>query len=522
MMDRRRFLAGIAASTLISQSFGQRRTGPDIIAPQASLVPPAPASSPNYWCTWAAQNYMYGHGLASLDPVILEGDSGSNLAHDAMTEQTLFGAQGWATTFHPKVRSELFLLLDDGWQAGGSSTFVLDSKKFPGFTGTPLERLTKLNRAVLDAGWRGTALWCRNPPGGETDRRLEALSKDAGIAYWKIDMGDPGFELVQLRDEQRIPLLLEHVHGEYPMNGDWKKDGRFGPQAWDSRRVQILSHTDIYRTYDVTSILSLPTTLDRLAELLRGTEGRPEVHGLLNVEDEVYVAAVMGCTMGIMRHPLMGLRPGPDYDLFFNGVRQPKRRMDEVVRAVRWQRIAPPFAAGIGRVQVSDEIITDGWTFEPGQTWQHEILHETVRQGAPARIARNLSLPNVKCSGDAPFVFAARFPNGAVAIGAQERTRTEKAWYMPECDVTLHAGDAAGPFGVFGRFGSLTLVFDGPREGKRLLAQDLAGDEAVDISSQVKFSGRSVTIPGEVLLLVGLGHATEYDNSSPGCVLAIV
>ena len=58
--------------------------------------------------------------------------------------------------------------------------------------------------------------------------------------------------------------------------------------------MQILQHTDVYRTYDVTSILSLPTTLDRLAEMLKGAERHPEIHGLLNVEDEVYVAAADG------------------------------------------------------------------------------------------------------------------------------------------------------------------------------------------------------------------------------------
>jgi hypothetical protein len=97
--------------------------------------------------------------------------------------------------------------------------------------------------------------------------------------------------------------------------------------------MEVLQHTDVYRTYDVTSILSLLTTLDRVSEMLKGAEGHSEVHGLLNVEDEVYVAAALGCTMGILRHPLKGIRPGKDTDLFFNGPRQTKKRMDEVVRA---------------------------------------------------------------------------------------------------------------------------------------------------------------------------------------------
>jgi hypothetical protein len=256
--------------------------------------------------------------------------------------------------------------------------------------------------------------------------------------------------------------------------------------------------------------------------MLRGAEGNAKVHSLLNVEDEVYVAAALGCTMGILRHPLTGLRPGPDLDLFFNGSRQAKKRMDEVVRALRWQRIAPPFSPGQGSVKVSDEILTDSWIFERGETWRKQIIGATVRQGAPACITRNLALPEVKGKGGKPFVFATRFRNGAVAIAVQERTQPGKAWYMPACDVTLNVSDAPGPFGVFGDFESLTLVFDTPTQGKRIRAQDLAGDEVIDISRDVQSRGTSLHIPGQVIRRVGLQKRTQGDVSSPGLVIDIV
>lgn len=520
MVDRREFLAALMATAVVSRADGFAK-GSSLIKAGVNLVPEYPSGKPNYWCTWAAQNYMYGHDLPHLDPKVLEGDSGSRLAHDAMTEKILFGRTGWAENFFPKIRKDVFFLLDDGWQVGGTATFDLDTRKFPSFTGSPADRLKKLNDAIKGAGWRGTALWCRNTPGGDADHHLESLSQSAGINYWKVDIGDPTFNLIKLRDETHIPLTLEHVHGEWPVNGDWRKDGRFGPQPWGSRRMEILKHTDVYRTYDVTSILSLPTTLDRVAEMLKGAQGHSEVHGLLNVEDEVYVAAAMGCTMGILRYPLIGMRPGPDADLFFNGPRRTKRRMDEVVRALRWQRIAPPFSPGLGSVTVSDEILTDSWRFERGQTWQDEIIGVEVRQGAPARLARNINLPEVKAKGDKPFVFATRFPNGAVAIAAQERTQAGNAWYMPACDVTLSVGDAPGPYGVFGNFASLTLASDKPFHGRRVLAQDLAGDEAIEISNLVQVRGKSLYIPGDVIRRVGLHHATPGDLSAPGLVIAI-
>src|SRR5207253_2085173 len=156
------------------------------------------------------------------------------------------------------------------------------------------------------------------------------------------------------------------------------------------------------------------------------------------------------------------------------------------------------------------------WLFERGQTWQNEIIGTTVRQGAPACIARNISLPSVSANGDIPFVFATRFPNGAVAIGAQERTQVGKAWYMPTCDVTLSVADAPGPYGVFGYFDSLTLAFDAPLHSRRVLAQDLAGSEAIDISGMVQVWGKSLYIPGRVIRRIGLHSATPGDISAPG------
>jgi hypothetical protein len=522
LVNRREFLSAVIATALVPKTRGATAASSPLQLTGHSLIPDEPSTAPNYWCTWAAQNYMYGHYLQNLDSTVLEGDSGSRFAHDAMSEKVLFGEGGWVADFFPKIRKDVFFLLDDGWEAGGTSTFELDTMKFPSFSGSPDQRLMKLNDAIQAAGWGGSALWCRNTPGGDSDHRLESLSDTAGIKYWKVDIGDPKFNLVRLRNENHIQLTLEHVHGESPVNGDWRNDGRFGSQLPGSKRLEILRNTDVYRTYDVTSILSLPTTLDRLAEMLRGAEGNAKVHSLLNVEDEVYVAAALGCTMGILRHPLTGLRPGPDLDLFFNGSRQAKKRMDEVVRALRWQRIAPPFSPGQGSVKVSDEILTDSWIFERGETWRKQIIGATVRQGAPACITRNLALPEVKGKGGKPFVFATRFRNGAVAIAVQERTQPGKAWYMPACDVTLNVSDAPGPFGVFGDFESLTLVFDTPTQGKRIRAQDLAGDEVIDISRDVQSRGTSLHIPGQVIRRVGLQKRTQGDVSSPGLVIDIV
>jgi len=88
--------------------------------------------------------------------------------------------------------------------------------------------------------------------------------------------------------------------------------------------------------------------------------------------------------------------------------------------------------------------------------------------------------------GEKPFVFAARFPNGAVAIGAQQGTVPFRAWYMPEAHITFQVGNASGPFGIFCDISNLTLVFDRPIGKHRVLAQDLKGDRAEDITHQIR------------------------------------
>jgi hypothetical protein len=521
LTNRREFLTALVATSAAATTKAFAKAAISS-AGLTSLVPEQSSRAANYWCTWAVQNYVHGQGQQSIDLTVLEGDSGGKLAHDAMSENVLLADGGWASSFHARIRSDLFLLLDDGWETGGTATFQLDPVKFHSFKGSNPERLRALNAAIEQKGWRGAALWCRNTPGGAEDLDLESECAGAGIRYWKIDIGDPNFNLIQARDKAGIPLMLEHVHGESPVNGNWRTDGRFGAQTWDSRRMEILRNTDVYRTYDVTSILSLPTTLDRTAEMLQSASGHSELRSLLNVEDEVYVAAVLGCTMGVMRHPLYGLRPMGDPDLFFNGPRKAKRRMDEVVRALRWQRIAEPFSCGFGAFQRSTEILTDSWTFSAGETWEHDLVGATVRQSAPAVMARNIDLPVVKAQGEKPFVFAARFPNGAVAVGAQERTRPDKAWYMPSCAVTLHVGDAPGPFGIFGEFDRLTLTFAGSQRSRRVIVQDLAGDTPVDITALVEFEGTAIHLDGNLLRKAGLRSGTHGDLSSPAAAIALI
>ena len=520
MNSRRNFVASVSAASsivVLGARFGYAASK----APQ-SLVPDTLSTAPNYWCTWAAQNYLYGQGEHQLDVSTLEGLGGAEFARASLNEQVVLRPQGWSKTFHSRVREELYMLLDDGWEKGGTATFQLDREKFPSFLGRAQERLRGLNNAVRADGWRALALWCRNPPGQKADEECVSWSKFAGVPYLKIDTGDRSGSMARAREMQNAKIILEHIHhGDGCLNGEWKVDGRFGPQPWGSPRIQILSNTDVYRTYDATAVLGIPTTLDRASELLKGAAGHREVRGLLNVEDEVYIAASLGCTMGVMRHPLRGLRPNGDADVFFPPPRQLKQRMDEVVRAVRWQRIAPPYAAGSGSVIVDTHALTDEWLFRRGDTFDSDVVGARVKQGAAARIARNMELPEVSCKGEPPYIVCTRFLGGAAAIGAFERVSVERQVFQPRADIRWITEDASGPFGIFGHFGSLTLVFNRPPRLGRILAQDLAGTIPIDITDEVRIKGAEITLSGALIDRIGRSNATPNDLSKPGVVLTI-
>jgi len=496
-----------------------------LVAGATDLVPERPGAAPNYWCTWSVQNYVFGQGAAALDTRELEGAAGYRHAQQALTEDAVFGPHGWANSFFPAVRADLYLLFDDGLFRDGNASFQVDERKFPSLAGlAPEERIRRLDGMARAAGWRGAALWCRTPPPpGDAADELVRWSLHAGVSYWKIDGGDREFGLIGAAARLHPKLVLEHVQGAGPFNGDWQHGvGRYGAFRDDWHESACLMHSDVFRTYDVSPALSFVTTLDRAAEALRWGNSHA-VRALVNVEDEVCLAATLGCAMGVMRHPLAGLRPDGDPDPFFKSPRHCKRRCDEVVRALRWQRLAAPFADSTrAPVLADDAVLVDSWTFKPGETWLAEAVGRTVRQGAPARVSRGLPLPEVRCDGEPPFVVAGRFPSGAVAVLAGGRISPDRGWWLPLADVRVDLGSAGGPIACFGRFRSLVLRFARPLDGARVLAQDLAARGCEDVTSQVRISGRDLTIDGGLIDRLGLSAATSGDLSDPGLLLEVL
>ncbi len=113
---------------------------------------------------------------------------------------------------------------------------------------------------------------------------------------------------------------------------------------------------------------------------------------------------------------------------------------------------------------------------------------------------------------------AARYPSGAVPVVTRPRLAPGRGLYTPLAAVTVDTDCAAGPVGVFGRLASLTLGLSRPSADLRVWAQDLAADEAVEVTSEVVVADGRLTVPGVLLDRIG-GPRSAEDRSDGAVVL---
>ncbi len=472
-----------------------------------SLVPAGPNRSPDYFCTWNVQGYACSY-------------TGSATMRRMMVEQNVFGHgryQDWIG-FYPSVRGDLFFVLDDSWDVPLSGdkhaygSLILDRERFPSYDGPPGERLRKLTDAVRAKGWRGLGGWVcaqQAPALAEPDdtaywtERLGWM-REAGFNYWKIDWGKRSRDakwrqsITELGAREAPALVIEQALAE-----------------------GTLRSAAVYRTYDVENIIAAPVTLGRITHLLQvAPKGSPTV---INCEDEPYIAAGTGSAIGVMRHPFAGALPNGSPDHAFPPVgRDLKRRLDEVARGVTWHRFARPIPLGGGDATIDADELTDTWTLHPDETWMKFRPGDVRTAKAAARISRGgLPLPDVEVDPGqpAPYVLVSRSPDGPVAIAAIGRT-LDRSYVTPRARVTQDVG-GADTIGVFGVFGKLTLRFDRPLGPCRVLAQDLAGSQSSDVTSQVSIQGNTLAWDGGLISKVGLSAGHPGDVSEPGLVMVI-
>jgi hypothetical protein len=504
---------------IFTSGLGWAGVGGNVVT--TALIPETPSARVyNYYCTWAAQNYLYGQGLEKLEWDNIKGEKQMANARGLMGEKVLTeGAEAWLK-FYPSVRSDLWFLLDDGYNTKNKDGMEIDPKKFPSCVGkTPGERQKILSKLVKDAGWRGLGLWSRGYPGDDAAKEKIDWSKEAGIGYWKIDTGDWDTRYIKLRSAYP-GLIIEHADhlGVYTGKGETSMKELIKSSV-SERRHSLMRATDVARIYDVDQPLSQVTALLRVAGMLNDANGDKKVTAIINAEDQVSIAAGLGCSFGIFRFPISGKRPDGDPDIFTAGPRHIKNRMDEVVRAVRWHRVAPPIPANATSVVIDETGLADTWSVSQGETWNKNT--GPVTQSAPARVARGLPLPSVHIQGEPPFVLACRHPQGPVTVTTLGRHSNVGGYHIPLADVKLEVGTIPPLIGVFGRYRTLTLSFSEPVAGRRIVAQDIAGKTAVDITQEVILKGNEIKIPGELINRIGLAAATPGDESDPGMALAI-
>jgi hypothetical protein len=371
----------------------------------------------------------------------------------------------------------------------------------------------------------------------EDFRERARWSREAGIRYWKCDYGargnDPNFRrLVTEICRQEAPgLVVEHARTSGPVNDEpcpWDivprvvhRSGRFA--TWDDGRVlaealELLAFSSVLRTYDILQQLRIPSTLDRVAQLVANKPAQAMgAGGLLLCEDQVYIGAGLGCAVGIMRTSLAKTHREQEDDPY-----DINRRIDEVIRAVRWQRLAPPFPAWQAEAHLDSRVLMDDWYFKKGRSNAPWLEGRDIQQGAPARVSRGMALPGVNAEGESPYVIASRHPLGAISIATLPRTSQSKGSYLPAVDVVIDIGEGNVPVGIFGRYRSLTLTLTQCLGSRRVWAQDLAADAAVDVSSRVGKQGQNLILPGKLIDELGCAAASPGDISNPALVLRLI
>ena len=495
-----------------------------------NLIPEKPQVTGNYFCTWDSQcDHMYTWKDRPADLG----------ARDAMNEDFLFGENGLLNSFQG-VRADLTVVLDDGWDVPYGATdsrlfgsLEADPERFPTLSGlSPAGRLRALSDRIRALGYRGLGLWVptQSPSlvnGKEIVRtpdeeRLywEERAKwchDGGVLYLKADWGahqgdaDYCAMMTACMRKYAPELSIEHGFAGRPLF-ESEEAGPAVPRKLADYLEKALPVSDYFRTYDVCHELKYASTVDRAAICLTAAQktGAPAV---LNIEDTALIGAALGCSIGVMRHALEKKR---------KYVTLPPRPVSESAAALRWQRIAPPFAAGRGSLLISDERRRDVWRCpvrKPG-LWP-DVPAGDYYVTASAAIARNMPLPEVAAEGEKPYVLCSIHPDtGALCVAATPRTFPAGVDLTTPAAVRVRGALPQKPVGVFGSFTSLTVEFASPVEGCRVAAQNLLSDTAEDVTAQVSLSGCRLTVPGDLIRRIG---APEADgNGLPALVMQLL
>lgn len=495
-----------------------------------NLIPNKVQHTGNYWCSWRTQS-------TALENEELR-KKGYNL-RNRINEEFLFGEIGTLTKYFEPIRGDLIVVLDDGWDVpldppdrkgiGIFGSLEVNTDRFPFTKGEPKERLKQLSDRIKSLGYRGLGLWvaCQKPYDDTAPEDVNIESEReywterakwcdyADVRYWKVDWGRSckSAEYREMMTEvvkQYAPrLYIEHAYTQPAYDAPYAE--RLADTERSTRIGITLAASDFLRAYDVVPEFRYTTMFSRTAEILENYSGvNNGCLGIINIEDPVQIGAALGCSLGIMRHQIEEQR----------AVKQTLvTPFEDAIRAVMWQRIAPPFGVHESDFCVSKTMVTDKWDYPQTKEQQWPYLGgRTIIQNSPSAISRGMPLPKVESDGILPLVGCSKHPNGALAVGAFPRTLEGKLNTHYPAHVTVESADPHAPIGVFGFYKSLTVIFTAPPEG-RLWAQDLANNTATDITDRAIVNNNKMTLPGELITEIGLTAARDRGHETPGMVL---
>ncbi len=500
----------------------------------------------SYYCTWCTQDFVLKKkGVKKMH---------QTSTRDSMSEEFLFGDEvGVLNMFDEDIRGDLMVVIDDGWDVtynlnpdhcdftdydfNSFGSVELSTERFPSFTGTPAERLKKLSDKIKSLGYHGLGLWIspqvphKQGVGDDAeiskDYWIERLkwSNYADIKYWKIDWGihesDDEYRKM-IYDNAKIYAPNCKIEQAYTISPfDVLKDERDG--EWYKGRIKRLAKlqqfADYMRIYDSTMAFYFITQVNRTIELFKAVkEENVKTESIPSMEDLVYGAAALGCTYGAMR--MSAIEGDPEYDQHPMYVKP----NTELKRTVRWQRIAPPFKMYETDFEIDETIYRDSYFFPDinPKPWPPEVWGTLMVQDSYAGLARNMELPKVEATPEKPFIFSSINPKtNALSVFTVPRSMGGNPIYTFLADVTLKGKSSEYPIGIFGHYKSLTVEFEDDITGKTVYAQDLAADEAVNITKYVTIDKNRITIPGKIIDKVGL-TIKEVDTELPGLIVKIL
>lgn len=449
----------------------------------------------DYYCTWQAQNFLcQKKGVSN---------------RDYLDEEAIFNDKNGIVNAYPELRDSLYFVLDDGWDVPYSynvkekypfASHIIREDRFPSFKGTPQEKLKQMVDRIKSYGWKGVGIWvCAQGYDKDYEKSIQGLknffkerllwSKYAGISYWKVDWGtycnDVSYRkmLVNLGKEIYPELIIENAMCINPVNGfnNGEDEDKKYIFPWNNEMVnyidKVVKFSEVFRSYDVTEELSTTTTLERLIYLLKKSKG------IINAEDELYLAAVLGCSVGIERNKISRLDKKPTNNMF-------NYKTNEVYAYVNYRKISSCFAGT--KLLTSKETFLDSCQF--GGYWCDNVTNALVKQICPCYVARNTSLPKVKALKEIPYVVCCKDLNNNYAIGTFKRLN-----YGNDNDykvnVSVKISSLVDNIAIFSdHIKTLKVTFKENIIGKKFYLVNLIDNSKEDVTNSIVVKDNKMTI----------------------------